>query len=78
MENFDNESSFQAAPSADLRKYFWLLWRWAWLIVLTAILAAVGAYIYSRMQTPIFQANTTILVNESASAQASNYSGSHR
>jgi succinoglycan biosynthesis transport protein ExoP len=74
MENFDNETSFQAAPSADLRKYFWLLWRWAWLIALTAILAAVGAYIFSRMQTPIYQANTTILVNESASAQASNYS----
>ena len=74
MENFDNDSSFQAAPSADLRKYFWLLWRWAWLIALTAILAAIGAYIFSRMQTPIYQANTTILVNESASAQASNYS----
>ena len=74
MENFDNDSSFQAAPSADLRKYFWLIWRWAWLIALTAILAAVGAYIFSRMQTPIYQANTTILVNESASAQASNYS----
>lgn len=74
MENFDNDSSFQSAPSADLRKYFWLLWRWAWLIALTAILAAIGAYIFSRMQTPIYQANTTILVNESASAQASNYS----
>ena len=74
MENFDNETSFQAAPSADLRKYFWLIWRWAWLIALTAVLAALGAYIFSRMQTPIYQANTTILVNKSASSQASNYS----
>ena len=74
MENFDSEGSLQAAPSADLRKYLWLLWRWSWLIALCALLAGVGAYVFSRLQTPIYQASTTILVNEANSAQANNYS----
>jgi len=74
MENFDSETTLQAAPSADLRKYLWLLWRWSWLIALCALLAGVGAYVFSRLQTPIYQASTTILVNEAPSAQANNYS----
>ncbi len=74
MDNFESESSFQAAPSADLRRYFWLIWRWAWLILIIAALAAAATYVFSSMQTPIYQATTTVLVNEAASAQASNYS----
>ncbi len=74
MDNFESDVSFQSAPSADLRKYIWLLWRWSWLIALCALLAGVGAYVFSRLQTPVFQANTTILVNEATSAQSNNYS----
>jgi succinoglycan biosynthesis transport protein ExoP len=46
----------------ELKEYFRLGWRWAWLLVLGMILALVGAYILTRYQTPIYQAGTKILV----------------
>ncbi len=73
MDTFEGNGAFESTSSADLRKYLWLLWRWAWLIVLTSVVTAVGVFIFSQFQTPVYQAETTILVNESPSAQASNY-----
>lgn len=56
-------------PSTDLRQYLWLLWQWGWFIALAGILAASGALILSLLQTPIYAASTTILVNEARSGQ---------
>jgi len=39
-----------------------LLWRWAWLLVLCALLAGGTAYWVSRRQTPIYQASTLVMV----------------
>lgn len=74
MEHFDGEESTLNTGDTDLRKYFWLLWQWAWLIGLATLLAAGAAFIVSELQTPVYQASTTILVNEAPSTQSSNYS----
>jgi non-specific protein-tyrosine kinase len=55
----------------DIRRYAWLIWRWIWLFALCAALGAGAGYLYSRLQTPIFQANTTLLVNEASAKSAS-------
>jgi capsular exopolysaccharide synthesis family protein len=68
--HFSDEATLQA----DLRQYISLLWRWAWLILLATILAGGAAYITSQLQDPVFQATTTLLINEAtSSAQTSDY-----
>jgi polysaccharide biosynthesis transport protein len=63
-----------ANDSIDLRQYAFLLWHWAWLIALAAVLAAGSAYLFSKGQTPIYQASTTIMVNSAPSTQSTDYS----
>jgi capsular exopolysaccharide synthesis family protein len=67
MQYSDSE---QPTESIDLGQYLSLLWHWAWLILLAAILAAGGAFLYSQRITPIYQSTTTVMVNVAPSNQA--------
>ena len=48
----------------DLRRYLAMLSRWAWLLTLAALLAGSAAYIFSIRQPPLYEASTTILIEE--------------
>ncbi len=48
----------------ELRYYANLLWRWLWLILLCAALAAISAYLVSRSMPRTYEASTTLLVNQ--------------
>ncbi len=48
----------------ELRQYFGLIRKWAWLLVLTTVIAAGSSYLYSRDIPPTYQASTTILVGQ--------------
>jgi non-specific protein-tyrosine kinase len=62
------------ALSDDLRRYIGLLRHWAWLLVLTAVLAGGTAYFLTKRMTPIYQASTTMLINEAPSSRSADYS----
>ena len=47
---------------SDLKKYVYLLWEKAWLILLVLIVASSAAYIVSIRTTPVFEANSTVLI----------------
>jgi succinoglycan biosynthesis transport protein ExoP len=53
--------------TADVKQYIYLLWSWAWLIVLAGVLAGATAYFVSRRTTPIYQAVTRLLVSAPSS-----------
>ncbi len=57
----------------ELRQYAVLFWRWLWMIILVTFLAATGAYISSRMQTPVYQASTTVLIDQAPDARMPDY-----
>jgi non-specific protein-tyrosine kinase len=57
----------------ELKQYAMLVWRWAWLIVLAIVLAAGAAYITSQMQTPVYQATTTILIDQAPDVRTADY-----
>jgi non-specific protein-tyrosine kinase len=59
--------------SADIMKYVYLLWKWAWLILLVSIVTGISAFFISRQQTPVYQAATTIMINEAASSKTTDY-----
>lgn len=51
----------------ELRQYVTLLRKWFWLIVLCTVIAGATAYVISRQQTPIYQATSTVLINQARS-----------
>lgn len=60
--------------SDELRHYIGLVWRWVWLLILATILAGVSAYFVSKRMTPVYQASTTLLINEAPSTKTTDYS----
>jgi capsular exopolysaccharide synthesis family protein len=46
----------------EIRQYLLMAKRWAWLVILVSILGVAAGYIYSRYQTPIYYAETMILI----------------
>lgn len=56
----DSEETYDLASAS--RKLLTTLQRWAWLLVLAAVLGGAAAFVYSRQQTPVYEATTNILV----------------
>lgn len=51
-------------PELDLKVYARLIWHWSWLLVLCTLVAAAVAFGISSVTTPIYQASTTLLINQ--------------
>lgn len=48
----------------ELRRYFLVLRKWFWLVILTIALSAGSAYFYSLNQPALYQSSTTIMVGQ--------------
>lgn len=57
----------------ELRQYAAILWRWKWLVIAGVVLAAGTAFVASRVQTPVYEATTDLLINEAPSEGTSDY-----
>ncbi len=68
--NSSTEQTISLFPELDLKIYFRILWHWAWLIILCSVLAAAAAYTASIFAVPIYQASTTLLVDEARNPNA--------
>lgn len=55
----------------ELKRYWFLLKRWSWLILLFMVLAGSGTYGISTLMTPVYQASTTLLINQAPSSSTS-------
>lgn len=51
----------------EIKQYMALVQRWAWLLILGLIFGAVGGYLGSRYQEPVYQAGTKFIVTRSTS-----------
>lgn len=51
----------------DLRQYIALFLQWWWLIAVATLLAGTVAFFVSRQMAPVYQASTTVLINEAPS-----------
>jgi len=70
----DNSQVEQIDEGLDLRQYFSMFWRWAWLIILVGLLTGAISLFISINMTPYYQSTTTILLNASPATQATDYS----
>ncbi len=50
-----------------------LIWQWGWLIFITALVSGGLAYVLSLRVQPIYQASTTILINQGSASQFIDY-----
>jgi non-specific protein-tyrosine kinase len=57
----------------DLKMYGRILWQWAWLILLCLTVAGAAAYIVSLYTIPIYQATSTILIDEAQNPSGATY-----
>lgn len=57
-------ASHTAAPDHVLNEYTTTLWRWRWLILSLAAACAATALGWSYLQTPIYQAKATIVIEQ--------------
>jgi capsular polysaccharide biosynthesis protein len=56
----------------DLKVYLRIIWHWAWLIALCTLTAGSAAYLVSIFSVPVYQATTTLLVDEARGANRAN------
>lgn len=61
-----NDVAVSLLPEVDLKVYARIIWHWAWLIVLCVVLAAVSAYVTSSLSVPIYQASSTLLIDQAS------------
>ncbi len=59
--------------SDDVRRYIGVLWHWAWLWILAFILIGSGTFFVSSQLTPVYQASTSILINEAPTTKSADY-----
>jgi succinoglycan biosynthesis transport protein ExoP len=58
----------QEQTGIDFWRYVGILKRWLWLLILATVLGAGAAYGFSRTQTPVYQAQTTLYINQAPGA----------
>ena len=61
-----NDVAVNLFPEVDLKVYVRIIWHWAWLIVLCILLAAISAYVTSSLSIPIYQASSTLLIDQAS------------
>jgi len=59
--------------SEDIYRYFNIIWRRLWIIASLTILFGVSAFLISKRMTPIYQATTTVLINEAPATKTTDY-----
>jgi polysaccharide biosynthesis transport protein len=68
----ESENNFDAA--IDFKRLFAILQNCAWLLILVTVLGAVSAYVYSRLQRPVYEATTNILITRNLQQSVGDFS----
>lgn len=55
----------------DIKLYGRLVWHWLWLIILCTVVAGIGGYVFSILSVPIYQASSTILIDQARNSGTS-------
>jgi non-specific protein-tyrosine kinase len=57
----------------ELRRYWYVLTKWIWLIALATVVAAAVSFVVSRSMKPVYSASATILVNQAQNPTTPDY-----
>lgn len=71
--DYQSQNEVEISGAIDIRRYLSLIWRWAWLIILVAIVAGIGSFLISNRLTPEYETKTKLLIVEAAAGQTADY-----
>ncbi len=57
----------------DIRQIFTLVQKWAWLVVVGAVLGVAGGYVYTLYQPTIYQTTTKVMVSRPPESRGTDY-----
>lgn len=66
--SMDNEPE-ERSSLESIMQYAQILWHWAWLLALAALIAGVAAYFITNRQPRIYQSDTLVMVNGASGSQ---------
>ena len=70
MKEYPRTENFMS-NNMELKELAAIIWRRKWLIVFVTLFAATGAFVISRQMTPVYEASTTLLIDQAPSSQTS-------
>ena len=68
------QESPRTSDFVELKDFVAVLWRRRWLIVLITLMGATSAFAISRRMTPVYEASTTLLIDQASNFQTSDNS----
>jgi len=68
------QESPRTSDFVELKDIVAVLWRRKWLIVLFTLMVTTGAFVISRRMTPVYEASTTLLIDQASNSQTSDNS----
>ena len=73
-KNMSMDTEIEERGSLEsILEYVQILWHWAWLLVLAAVVAGVVSYFLSNRQTRVYQSNTLVMVNGASGSSYDTY-----
>lgn len=73
MNTVQFEQNDDQVAVVDIKGFFYMLWSWAWLIVLAGVLAGATAFVVSTRMTPIYETDTRLLVSDPPAMRSIDY-----
>jgi non-specific protein-tyrosine kinase len=73
MNQMEQDDTFSSVN--EIKEYLYILWSWAWLIILFGLLSGAVGYVVSIQTTPIYQTSTRLLVSDPPAMRSLDYSG---
>ncbi|MCE1255318.1 MAG: polysaccharide biosynthesis tyrosine autokinase, partial [Anaerolineae bacterium] len=73
FESYRTKSLLMDEGGIDIRHYLYLLWHWAWLILVVTVISAGAAFFISSQMTPVYESSTKLLVMEAPSTKTTDY-----
>src|SRR5512142_1614809 len=70
----ENQVIEERTTAEIFTEYATLLWHWAWLLILLALIAGATAYYVSNRQAPVYRSSTLIMINGAPGTQSDAYS----
>lgn len=73
MQEFSRTNN-SMSDQIEVKQFVAILWRRKWLLVLVTLLAVTSGFVISNLMTPVFEASTTLLIDQAPGLQSSEYS----
>ncbi len=75
VQNQNLPAQNQFFSELDLKVYARIIWHWCWLLILCTVMAGASAYVVSIFSMPVYQASTTLLVNQARDPTTTDMTG---